>query len=80
LILDEIKRLSPWPVGFVDPARAIARRLDALIGAAAPGSLKAHEGAAIFTSGDKPAAALQKTLRLYGLASTPAAMIGSATA
>ena len=33
LIVDRLERLSPWPVGFVDPAPAIARRLDALIGA-----------------------------------------------
>ena len=79
LILDRIERLSPWPVGFVDPAPAIARRLDTLVGAARPGASKSGEGAAIFTSGDKPPPALQKTLRLYGLNVTPTAMIGSAT-
>ena len=26
-------RLAPWPVDFVDPAPAIARRVDALLGA-----------------------------------------------
>jgi glutamate racemase len=77
LVLDKIERLSPWPVGFVDPAQAIARRLDALIGAARPGASTDRDGAAIFTSGDEPPPALQKTLRLYGLAFTPAAMIGS---
>src|SRR5258708_4957505 len=65
LILDKIERLSPWPVGFVDPASAIARRLDALIGAARPGASTDHEGIAIFTSGDEPTPALQKTLLLY---------------
>jgi glutamate racemase len=80
LIADRIERLSPWPVGFVDPAQAIARRLDALIGAARPGGSKSHEGAAIFTSGDEPPAALQKTLLRYGLVFTSAAMIGFATA
>jgi len=80
LILGEIKRLSPWAVGFVDPAAAIARRLDALIGPARPGAPKAGEGAAIFTSGDAPPPSLQKTLRLYGLAFTPAAVSGSAPA
>jgi glutamate racemase len=77
LIVDKIERLSPWPVGFVDPAPAIARRLDALIAVARPGASPDREGTAIFTSGDEPPAALQKTLRLYGLAFTPAAMIGS---
>ena len=80
LILGEIKRLSPWAVGFVDPAPAIARRIDALIGARRPGAPMSREGAAIFTSGDKPEPALQKTLRRYGLAFTSAAMIGSAPA
>jgi glutamate racemase len=80
LILDEIRRLSPWAVGFVDPAAAIARRLDALIGPASAGASKAREGAAIFTSGDAPPPSLQKTLRLYGLNVTPAAMSGSAPA
>jgi glutamate racemase len=80
LIIDRLKRFSPWPVGFVDPAPAIARRLDALIGPGPVGVSISHEGAAIFTSGEEPPPALQKTLRLYGLAFTPAAMIGSATA
>jgi glutamate racemase len=80
LILDRLEGLSPWPVGFVDPAPAIARRLDALIGAARMGASASHEGAAIFTSGDAPEPALQKTLRLFGLTFTPAAMIGSAPA
>jgi glutamate racemase len=80
LIIDRLKRLSPWPVGFVDPAPAIARRLDALIGPGPAGVSISREGAAIFTSGEEPPTALQKTLRLYGLAFTPAAMIGSATA
>jgi glutamate racemase len=80
LILGEIRRLSPWAVGFVDPAAAIARRLDALIGPASASAPKASEGAAIFTSGDAPPPALQKTLRLYGLNVTPATMSGSALA
>jgi glutamate racemase len=80
LIVDRIARLSPWPVGFVDPAFAIARRLDALIAAARPGASKACEGTAIFTSGDEPPEALQMTLRLFGLTFTPAIMIGVASA
>lgn len=34
LILDRLERLAPWPVTFVDPAPAIARRVTQLIGAA----------------------------------------------
>ena len=80
LIVDKLERLSPWPVNFVDPAPAIARRLDALIGAARAGAPASREGAAIFTSGEAPEPALQKTLRLHGLTFTPAAMIGFAPA
>jgi glutamate racemase len=80
LILDRLERLAPWPVGFVDPAPAIARRLDALIGGARPGARPTGDGAAIFTSGEAPQPALQKTLRSYGLAFTPTAIIGSAPA
>ena len=72
LIADRIERLSPWPVGFVDPAPAIARRLDALIGAPRSGASTGHEWVAIFTSGDEPPQSLQKTLLRYGLAFTPA--------
>ena len=80
LIADKIARLSPGRVGFVDPAPAIARRLDALIPATRPGAPTGRGGTAIFTSGDEPPEALQKTLRLFGLAFTPAIMIGVASA
>jgi glutamate racemase len=80
LIADRLERVSPWPVGFVDPAPAIARRLDALIGAARSEAPSPHDGAAIFTSGQAPQPALQKTLRRYGLTFTPTTTIGSAPA
>lgn len=32
LILDHLKRLAPWPVSWVDPAPAIARRVASLLG------------------------------------------------
>ena len=35
LLLDRFRRLAPWPVTFIDPAPAIARRVIDLIGAAA---------------------------------------------
>ena len=76
LILERLARLAPWPVGFVDPAPAIARRLDALIGGNPTGAPKARKGAAIFTSGDEPEPALRKALRLYGLNVTPADVTG----
>src|SRR5262249_9360705 len=37
LLLDEIRDLAPWPVTYIDPAPAIARRVsDLLRGAKAP--------------------------------------------
>jgi glutamate racemase len=80
LIVDRLEQLSPWPVGFVDPAPAIARRLDAVIGPAQPGAPVAHDGAAIFTSGEAPQARVQKTLRRYGLTFRPTAIFGSGPA
>jgi glutamate racemase len=80
LIVDRLEQLSPWPVGFVDPAPAIARRLDAVIGPARPGAPAAHDGAAIFTSGEAPQPRVQKTLRRFGLTFRPTAIIGSGPA
>jgi glutamate racemase len=80
LIIGRLERLSPWPVGFVDPAPAIARRLDAVIGPARPGAPAARDGEAVFTSGEAPQPAVQKTLRRYGLTFTPTAIIGAGPA
>jgi glutamate racemase len=72
LLTERFVRLAPWPVAFVDPAPAIARRVDALLGArAAPRAARAH-GPAIFTSGRPASPELQKALRRYGLAATSA--------
>ncbi len=65
LLLDRLARLAPWPVAFIDPAPALARRVVELIGK--PGR---HDGAtarALFTSGRPPSAALVATLDRYGL-------------
>jgi glutamate racemase len=80
LIADKIERLSPWSVGFVDPAPAIARRLDALVGAARSSAPAGFEGTMIFTSGEAPPEALQTTLRRHGLLFTSTAAIGFAPA
>ncbi len=59
LIIDRLRRLAPWPVNFIDPAPAIARRVGDLLGPAPSGG---HAGTtrAIFTSGRTPAAALAR--------------------
>jgi glutamate racemase len=72
LLLDQLARLAPWPVGYIDPAPAIARRVDVLLGA--PDRANSSSGAsapAIFTSGAAPGAALQSALRKFGLAVGP---------
>jgi glutamate racemase len=57
LILERLRRLAPWPVNFIDPAPAIARRVVSLLGAAAAEE-RTGTTRAIFTSGRLPAAAL----------------------
>ncbi len=59
LLLDRMRRLAPWPVSFVDPAPAIARRVVDLLG---PPSPPARSGTthAIFTSGSTPPAVLAR--------------------
>jgi glutamate racemase len=79
LLIDIIERLAPWPVAFVDPAPAIARRLDFLLGVA-PNRPPPRCGALIFSSGRPPEPGLQKTLLRYGLEFTPSAAISLATA
>ena len=66
LLLDRLTRLSPWPVTFIDPAPAIARRVVDLLGAA--GAAGAPPPARIvFTSGRLPSPALRSTLAAFGL-------------
>jgi glutamate racemase len=66
LLLDRLVRLAAWPVDWIDPAPAIARRVRELIGPAAAG---ASSGAAraIFTSGAQPSRALAAALARFGI-------------
>jgi glutamate racemase len=75
LLIGALERLAPWPVAFVDPAPAIARRLDSLLGAPQGGGKPRRQGVAVFTSGVEPRPNLQKTLLRYGLKFTPTATI-----
>jgi glutamate racemase len=79
LLIKALERLAPWPVAFVDPALAIARRLDFLLGGAPKGAER-RMGVLVFTSARPPPASLQKTLLRYGLEFTPTAAISLATA
>ena len=70
LLRDRFERLAPWPVTWIDPAPAIARRVDAVLlerGHAATGQIFAGEPVARFTSGRAPQPALQATLDRYRL-------------
>ena len=73
LLLDRFERLAPWPVRWIDPAPAIARRVVELVGPATGGPAPARPQA-IFTSGRKPSADLAAALANFGLAqaNTPA--------
>ncbi len=65
LLRDIFARVAPWPVDFVDPAPAIARRVADLLGppvsAARPQPLRT-----IFTSLREPGPELQKALLRFG--------------
>jgi glutamate racemase len=68
LLLGRLQRLAPWPVEWLDPAPAIARRVDDLLG---PGDSEAavEPAVAVFTSGKPPVEVLER----YGLTPDDAA-------
>ena len=64
LLLERLAKLAPWPVDWVDPAPAIARRVVDLIGK--PGDVFDHAGAEmVFTSG-RPHALSQALMPFFG--------------
>jgi glutamate racemase len=71
LLIERLQRLAPWPVHFLDPAPAIARRVVDLIGPAADLTAKPATRA-VFTSGVAPSPALAAALTRFGIES-PAA-------
>ena len=55
LLLDRLNRLAPWPVDWIDPAPAIARRVVNLLTERAPAAgAGSAEAKMIFTSGRPP--------------------------
>jgi glutamate racemase len=74
LLLDRMQKLSLWPVKYIDPAPAIARRLTDLLGPASPGA-PAQSAHAIFTSGQRPAPPLAAALARFGLAQVAPASV-----
>lgn len=81
LLLAAFERLAPWPVEWIDPAQAIARRIDHVlsedlglrhdadkIGRADGGEIRpAGPHIALFTGVNPPGPALEKALRQRGL-------------
>jgi glutamate racemase len=66
LLIDRLERVAPWPVTFIDPAPAIARRLLDLVGP--PTSREASSQARfLFTSGRAPSPTLEGALARFGI-------------
>ena len=71
LLIARLEQIAPWPVNFIDPAPAIARRVAHLLEGVAVIAVKGATHA-IFTSGAAPAAILAR----FGIrASRPASVI-----
>ena len=70
LLLDRLRRLAPWPVNFIDPAPAIARRVVDLLGPAAEPP-RAGAARVIFTSGR----AAPSVLTRFGIGSAEPAQV-----
>jgi glutamate racemase len=67
LLLPRLENLAPWPVTWIDPAPAIAKRLIQLIGPPVPGhEADENEALAVFTGGGI-GAPLREALRDRGL-------------
>jgi glutamate racemase len=71
LLLGRLRRLAPWPVNFIDPAPAIARRVLDLLGAGTGGAQAPAR--LLLTSGRAPGPALRAALAGFGLAESAAA-------
>jgi glutamate racemase len=69
LLVEDFRRLAPWPVDWIDPAPAIARRADSLLREKGIEESFARKGQAraVFTSGATPDPPLRATLARYGL-------------
>lgn len=67
LLLDRFRALAPWPVTWIDPAPAIARRVVQLIGPAPDAWAPPEAGLALFTARREPPEALAAALRERGL-------------
>jgi glutamate racemase len=75
LILDRLERLAPWPVTWLDPTPAIARRTANVLAAAGfriGVGFARERGTAIFTSGKPRTPSVASLLESYGIEAPPA--------
>ncbi len=66
-LLDRFRRIAPWPVAWIDPAEAIARRVVSLLGLDETPSMVGVPGAAYLSSGKGWPAGLLPLLAQFGL-------------
>lgn len=64
LLLDRMKMLAPWPVDWIDPAPAIARRVSDLLGS--PGQESDQAGAEIIFTSKRPHTLSQALMPFFG--------------
>ena len=64
LLLDRMKKLAPWPVDWIDPAPAIARRVSDLLGS--PGQESDQAGAEIIFTSKRPHTLSQALMPFFG--------------
>ena len=65
LLVHRFRTLAPWPVDWLDPAPAIARRMADLLRERAPADTNSGQSIE-FTSGRTPPAALTQALKQFG--------------
>jgi glutamate racemase len=75
LLLDRLERLAPWPVDWIDPAPAIARRVVDLLGPRFATRGERAAARAVFTSGRRPSPALSAALAGFGIAAASATRV-----
>jgi glutamate racemase len=64
LLLDRLTRLAPWPVDWIDPAPAIARRVSELLGS--PGRESDKAGAEIIFTSRRPHTLSRALMPFFG--------------
>ncbi|MBY0363408.1 MAG: glutamate racemase [Phreatobacter sp.] len=69
LLVDTFRALAPWPVEWIDPAPAIARRLTQILGPAGPVAAAPAAATALLTGG-AALASLSAVFQRFGLAET----------